>query len=81
MFGVEHARDRHPTESFVAAHDPPKPGLGAPAQELARLWRVQKDLVDGFRLSFDLYGRSSSPENHALTQHFAGRLADAGLIS
>ena len=25
--------------------------------------------------------RSSSPENHALTQHFAGRLADAGLIA
>ena len=42
---------------------------------------MQKDLADGFRLSFDHYGRSSSPENHALTQHFAGRLADAGLIS
>ena len=27
------------------------------------------------------YGRSSSPQNHRLTQHFAGRLADAGLIS
>jgi methionyl-tRNA synthetase len=29
----------------------------------------------GFRLSFDHFGRSSSPQNHALTQHFAGRLA------
>ena len=34
----------------------------------------------GFGLSFDHFGRSSSPQNHALTQHFAGRLADAGLI-
>jgi methionyl-tRNA synthetase len=46
-----------------------------------RLWSIQKGLADGFRLSFDHYGRSSSPQNHRLTQHFAGRLADAGLIS
>jgi methionyl-tRNA synthetase len=41
---------------------------------------VQKDLSDGFRLSFDKFGRSSSPQNHRLTQHFAGRLAENGLI-
>ena len=41
---------------------------------------VQSKLADGFRLSFDHYGRSSSPQNHALTQHFAGKLADEGLI-
>ncbi|MEM8577622.1 MAG: methionine--tRNA ligase [Pseudomonadota bacterium] len=41
---------------------------------------TQAALADGFRLSFDHYGRSSSSHNHALTQHFAGRLADAGLI-
>jgi methionyl-tRNA synthetase len=41
---------------------------------------VQKDLADGFRLSFDHFGRSSSPQNHRLTQHFAGRLDAAGLI-
>ena len=45
-----------------------------------RCGRFRKDLADGFRLSFDKYGRSSSPQNHALTQHFAGRLAEAGLI-
>jgi len=33
----------------------------------ARLWGVQKALADGFRLSFDHYGRSSSPQNHRLT--------------
>ena len=36
---------------------------------------MQKALVDGFGLSFDHFGRSSSPQNHELTQHFAGRLA------
>ena len=41
---------------------------------------MQKDLADGFRLSFDHFGRSSAARNHRLTQHFAGRLADAGLI-
>jgi methionyl-tRNA synthetase len=41
---------------------------------------VQKRLADGFRLSFDHFGRSSSARNRQLTQHLAGRLADAGLI-
>ena len=38
--------------------------------------RLQTDLV----CPLIILGRSSSPQNHALTQHFAGRLADAGLI-
>jgi len=42
---------------------------------------VQAELARGFRLSFDHFGRSSSPENHKLTQHLAGRLRAAGLIS
>jgi len=41
---------------------------------------VQAGIADGFRLSFDHFGRSSSPQNHILTQHFAGRLAEQGLI-
>ena len=41
---------------------------------------VQKDIADGFRLSFDHFGRSSSQRNHRLTQHFAGKLAENGLI-
>ena len=42
---------------------------------------VQKGLAAGFCLSFDHFGRSSSQRNHRLTQHFAGKLADAGLIA
>ncbi|WP_297974365.1 class I tRNA ligase family protein, partial [uncultured Amaricoccus sp.] len=71
------ATDEHGTPAELAAAEAGEPV----ADYCARLWQVQKDLVDGFRLSFDHYGRSSSPENHALTQHFAGRLADNGLIS
>ncbi|GIX14215.1 MAG: methionine--tRNA ligase [Paracoccaceae bacterium] len=41
---------------------------------------VQKRLADGFGLSFDHFGRSSSARNHALTQHMARRLGEAGLI-
>ncbi len=46
----------------------------------AEMHAIQSKLADGFRLSFDHYGRSSSKQNHTLTQHFAGRLAEAGLI-
>jgi methionyl-tRNA synthetase len=70
------ATDEHGTPAELAAA---KTGE-AVADYCARLWRIQKDLADGFRLSFDHFGRSSSQRNHRLTQHFAGRLADAGLI-
>ena len=39
---------------------------------------VVQQLARGFRLSFDHYGRSSSARNHALTQHFARLLGEAG---
>ncbi len=71
------ATDEHGTPAELAAA---KSGESV-ADFCARLWGVQKALADGFRLSFDHYGRSSSPQNHRLTQHFAGQLADAGLIS
>ena len=41
---------------------------------------IQADVYDRFGLSFDHFGRSSSPQNHALTQHFYRRLDAAGLI-
>jgi len=41
---------------------------------------IQKAACDGFRLSFDHFGRSSNPPNHKLTQHFCERLEAAGLI-
>ena len=52
----------------------------AVADYCARMHGVQTALADGFGLSFDHYGRSSSDRNRALTQHFAGRLADQGYI-
>ena len=41
---------------------------------------IQADIYRRFGLSFDHFGRTSSPHNHALTQHFYRRLDDAGLI-
>ena len=70
------ATDEHGTPAELAAAKAGKPV----AEYCAEMWTVQDKLARGFRLSFDHYGRSSSLQNHALTQHFAGRLADAGLI-
>lgn len=41
---------------------------------------IQRQTGEGFRLSFDHFGRSSNPPNHRLTQHFCERLEAAGLI-
>ena len=70
------ATDEHGTPAELAAARAGKPV----AEFCAEMWAVQKGIADGFRLSFDHFGRSSSAQNHDLTQHFAGRLADAGLI-
>ena len=70
------ATDEHGTPAELAAAKAGKPV----AAYCAEMWQVQKDLSDGFRLSFDHFGRSSSPQNHRLTQHFAGKLHEAGLI-
>jgi methionyl-tRNA synthetase len=43
-------------------------------------YEVQKAACEGFRLSFDHFGRSSNPPNHELTQHFAEVLEKNGLI-
>jgi len=71
------ATDEHGTPAELAAAKTGEPV----ADYCARMHAVQKDLSDGFRLSFDMFGRSSSPQNHALTQHFATRLGQAGLIA
>jgi methionyl-tRNA synthetase len=70
------ATDEHGTPAELAAAKAGEPV----ADYCARMWAVQKALADGFRLSFDHFGRSSSARNRALTQHLAGRLAEAGLI-
>lgn len=41
---------------------------------------IQRDLGARFGLSFDHFGRSSSPQNHRLTQRFAQSLWEAGFI-
>ncbi len=41
---------------------------------------IQRTAGEGFALSYDAFGRSSSPENVALTQHFAETLEAKGLI-
>ncbi len=68
--------DEHGTPAELAAAKAGKPV----AEYCAEMWEVQWELSQGFRLSFDHYGRSSSAQNHRLTQHFAGRLDTAGLI-
>ena len=42
--------------------------------------QIQRDAGAGFNLSYDWFGRSSSPENHARTQYFARLLEQNGLI-
>jgi len=42
---------------------------------------LQKRIYEGFRLSFDWFGRTSSIENHRLTQHFSQKLENHGLIA
>jgi methionyl-tRNA synthetase len=42
--------------------------------------RIQHDIGRAFGLSWDWFGRSSSPQNHRLTQHFAEVLENRGLI-
>ncbi len=70
------ATDEHGTPAELAAAKAGKPV----ADYCAEMHDVQAQIAEGFRLSFDHFGRSSSPQNHALTQAFAGRLADTGLI-
>jgi methionyl-tRNA synthetase len=70
------ATDEHGTPAELAAAK-----AGQPIEEFcAQMHEVQAEIARGFRLSFDHFGRSSSAQNHALTQHFAGKLADNGYI-
>ncbi|HCQ59977.1 MAG TPA: methionine--tRNA ligase, partial [Sulfitobacter sp.] len=70
------ATDEHGTPAELAAAK-----AGKPVEEYcAEMYAVQARIAEGFGLSFDHFGRSSSPQNRKLTQHFAGALADQGLI-
>ena len=70
------ATDEHGTPAELAAAKAGKPV----AEYCAEMHAVQAQIATGFGMSFDHFGRSSSPQNHALTQHFAGKLAENGLI-
>jgi methionyl-tRNA synthetase len=70
------ATDEHGTPAELAAAKAGKPV----AEYCAEMHDVQARIAEGFRLSFDHFGRSSSPQNHKLTQAFATRLAEVGLI-
>jgi len=70
------ATDEHGTPAELAAQ--------AAGMEVAAycdaMHAAQAQAGAGFKLSYDHFGRSSSPENHALTQHFANVLEANGLI-
>lgn len=70
------ATDEHGTPAELAAAKAGKPV----AEYCAEMHEVQAELARGFRLSFDHFGRSSSPQNHAMTQHMARRLGENGYI-
>ena len=71
------ATDEHGTPAELAAAK-----AGLPVDVFcAQMHEVQADIARRFGLSFDHFGRSSSLQNHRLTQHFAGRLAENGLIA
>lgn len=70
------ATDEHGTPAELAAAKAGQPV----AEYCAEMHEVQARIAEGFRLSFDHFGRSSSKQNEKLTQHFAGVLADKGLI-
>ncbi len=70
------ATDEHGTPAELAAA---KAGQDV-AEYCAGMHEVQADLARRFGLSFDHFGRSSSPQNHRMTQHLAARLGEEGLI-
>ncbi|MDH7796255.1 MULTISPECIES: methionine--tRNA ligase [unclassified Beijerinckia] len=70
------ATDEHGTPAELAAAE-----AGLPVAEYcAEQHRIQADIYRRFCLSFDHFGRSSSPQNRALTQHFFKRLDERGFI-
>ncbi len=68
--------DEHGTPAELAALDA---GLEV-SEYCRRMHALQADLGSRFGLSFDHFGRSSSPQNHELTQQFARDLAENGFI-
>ena len=70
------ATDEHGTPTELAAAEAGQD----PASFCAAQHTVQHDLGRAFGLSWDHFGRSSSPQNHRLTQAFARQLWEAGFL-
>lgn len=70
------ATDEHGTPAELAAA---KAGTDV-SDYCSKQHQIQKSLSEKFGLSFDYFGRSSSQRNHSLTQHFAEKLEEAGLV-
>jgi methionyl-tRNA synthetase len=70
------ATDEHGTPAELAAAE-----AGLPvADYCAQQHEIQADVYRRLDLSFDYFGRSSSPQNRTLTQHFFKRLDERGFI-
>lgn len=70
------ATDEHGTPAELAAK-----AAGLPVADFcAEQHDAQKAVYDGFGLSFDYFGRSSSAQNREITQHFARKLQENGFI-
>ena len=70
------ATDEHGTPAELAAREA---GVDV-AEFCAEAHDLQKGLGAAFSLSFDHFGRSSSPQNHEMTQHFGNKLYENGFI-
>ncbi|MFD0271044.1 methionine--tRNA ligase [Streptomyces sp. NPDC127106] len=70
------ATDEHGTPAELAAKEA---GLSV-SDFCAQAHDAQKAVYDGFELSFDYFGRSSSEQNREITQHFARQLQKNGFI-
>jgi len=70
------ATDEHGTPAELAAQ-----AAGISVQQYCdEQYEIQRAAGEGFDLSYDWFGRSSRPTNHALTQQFAHDLEAQGLI-
>jgi len=70
------ATDEHGTPAELAALEE-----GLSVEDYCRKWHeVQAGLAKRWNLSFDVFGRSSSPQNRDLTLHFAKTLWQRGWI-
>lgn len=70
------ATDEHGTPAELAAQ-----AAGVNVETYCEtMHEAQKAAGAQFQLSYDYFGRSSAPSNHALTQHFAHLLEEKGLI-